>query len=235
MFLSKREALTVAKLVAVHNQSLLCSGTCDLQREVEALKARVEQFLTGERVDTDEDEDEDDWPSSSTSTVDYDDEVAAHDGESAEKEDEESEEEDEDEAAEDDSEEEEDSSSEEDEEDDEGEGEGEESSEEDDAEDELDAEFVVNHAELADLGALKTSQGELTFVSVDGTLELHLEDDDSEAVEMDGPTHLKRFGKELHVRDADGEWEVYDVKRFPKAWTQLLPLEGLCEIEADVE
>jgi cobalamin biosynthesis protein CobT len=227
MFLSKREALTVAKLLAIHNNSVLCSGTSDLQRECDALKDRVEQFLTGERVGLEDDEDE--WPAASSSAIDY---GTCNDHDCEDCGEEEEDEESDDETAEDDDEEEEDSSSEEDEEDDEGEGEGEESSEEDDEDDgedeDLDTDFVVATIDLVDVLKLKTEQGTLTFE--EDAVGVNLVRDGDE-VEMRDVTHMKRFGKELHVRDSEAQWEVYDVKRFPKAWTELLPLEQLVEVE----
>jgi hypothetical protein len=147
-------------------------------------------------------------------------------------EDEEDEEEEEDEEAEDDSDEEEDPAEEGDEEDDEDEGEGDESSDSDDEDDDedeeedLDADATCASGDLHDLTAAKAKQGAVEFEAVEeGCCDLLVDGGTEHSV-----THLRRKGKELHVRDDGGEWHVYNVSRFPKGWSKLLPLDELVEV-----
>ena len=46
-----------------------------------------------------------------------------------------------------------------------------------------------------------------------------------------GVTHIRRKGKELHVRDTDGTWSIFDVDRFPKGWADVLPVNMLVEVD----
>ena len=42
-----------------------------------------------------------------------------------------------------------------------------------------------------------------------------------------GVDRIKRFAKVLHLRDCYGDWHVFNVDKFPKEWTKLLPVKKL--------
>lgn len=221
MKINKEEALVLAKLLHQHDSRSYPSALAgdaektDFQNTIEDLCERLDDFLVYGEEETDDEEDEH--------------ECCDH-GE---------EEEDDDEGDEDLGEEEEDSS-EEDEEDDEESGEDEESSEEDDGDDsedeeELDVDSYAGGDDLHALKAAKLTNGSLEFEYVTG--DDHSEKDHVDLVvdgytELEDITHLKRKGKELHVRDCEGGWSIYDVERFPKGWADVLPLDELVEVEA---
>lgn len=215
MKISKKDALTLAKVLHQHvgHCALVGDGArSEFQDTLEDLSARVDEFLVyGDEVDDDECEHD----------------CCADDEEEGDKE------------TEDDDEDKEDPSEEGGEEDDEEEDEDEDSSEEDDdgdSEDEdegLDVDSYVGGAELHDLTAVKSDDGAVEFE--------HVEGDDYEDPRVDllvdgytkieGVTHIRRQGKELHVRDSDAKWSVFYVTKFPKAWVSTLPLSELVEVE----
>lgn len=156
--------------------------------------------------------------------------------------DQEEEEDDEDEEDEDDLDCEEDDAEEDDEEDDEDEGEDEESSEGDlddddeDEEEDLQPDCYVSAGVLHELNPIRSDGIAVEFEDTEddnGTVSL-LEDGVYVAsTSADGnlvATHLIRKGKELHVLATDGDWYVYDVKRFPSDWIDTLPVNQLVEI-----
>ena len=59
--MTKRDALSVAKLLAIHNNDLACTRTSDLQRELDALRRKVEaQLIDDEGTGEDGDEEAED-------------------------------------------------------------------------------------------------------------------------------------------------------------------------------
>ena len=48
--------------------------------------------------------------------------------------------------------------------------------------------------------------------------------------DVEDVTHLKRFAKALHVCDGEGEWHVLNVAKWPKLWTARLPTKKLVEV-----
>ena len=84
--------------------------------------------------------------------------------------------------------------------------------------------IYVSQRDLEKLPALKSQFGKLEFVN--GDLVSH-----GNVTEMEGVTHLTRYAKELHASCNNSDWEIYLVERFPKAWTKLLPLGKLAEVE----
>jgi hypothetical protein len=215
MKISKKDALVLAKILHQHLGPYgLASSDADkseFQDTLEDLSARVDEFLVyGEVADDERKHD---------CCVDKDEEEKYDDDET-----------------EDDGDEEEEDSGEEDEEDNEGEGEDEESSEEDDDDDseeeELNVDSYVAAGKLHDLKAVKTEAGTVEFEALedrddDGVCDLLVDGYTEHSV-----THVRRQGKELHVRDAYGEWHVYYVSKYPKGWTDVFPLGELVEIEA---
>jgi hypothetical protein len=203
MRISKQDALALAKVLHQHVDHCYASDSdkSEHQETLEDLAERVDSYLVhGVEDDCCDDERE--------------------------------EEEEEDEEAEDDDEDEEDSSEEGDEEDDEDEGEGDESSDSDDEDDDEDEEEDLSadaecaSGDLHDLPAVKAKQGAVEFEAVEeGDCDLLLDGGTEHSV-----THLRRKAKELHVRDADGKWHVYNVSRFSKGWSALLPLDELVEL-----
>lgn len=141
------------------------------------------------------------------------------------------EEEEEDEEVDDDCDEEEDLDGEEDEEEDEEDEDLDGEKDEDgvDGAEDLEADCFVNPAELHGLKPLKSEGVCVEFEDCD-------DDSDTVVVLEDGfaeltVTHLRRKGKELHVRNDDGEWFFYEVERFPAGWASCLPLNQLVEVE----
>ncbi len=136
---------------------------------------------------------------------------------------------------------EEDSSSESDEEDDEDKAESEEASDdadaEEDDEEELEADYLVEGDALHNLIGAKSTDGTIEFELID-MHDVEGDDDDQRVdlvlegyTEINDVTHVRRKSKELHVRDADGEWTIFEVSKFPKSWTSTFPLGGLVEVE----
>jgi hypothetical protein len=215
MKITKEEALALTKILHQHVGGLYSlSGVekNDFLLTLEGVSERLDDFL----IFGDDEADEDD----------EDEEECCDCGHPCGKEDE-------DEEAEDDDEDEEDSSSKGNKEDAEAEDEAEEASEEDDSDDEEDAEELepdgdVDSLALHDLKPTKAKEGTLEFEACDGVVDLLV---DSYAEH--GATHLKRKGKELHVRDDAGKWHVYHVARFPKAWTDLLAAGELLEVSGE--
>jgi len=210
MKITKEEALALSKVLH-HNINRYTSDESKSNHDLtlEELSARLDEYLV---YGGDEEETEDEH------------ECCDH-----------SEEDEEDEEAEDDGDEEEDSSDEEDEEEDEEESDEESDSEDDESdesdEEELDVDGYVSVGDLHELRSVKSTNGSLEFESDE-------EDDTAGVVDvlLDGYhdltiTHLRRKGKELHVRDDHGEWHVYSIVKFPTAWVDLLPLNELVKIE----
>lgn len=222
MKINKKDALALAKVLhqhVDHLHSCLASGESKSKHQdtLEDLAARVDEFLV---------------------CGDVDDDVCEHDccvdeGEA-----------DDDEGDEDLGEEEEDAG-EEDEENDEESDEDKESSEEDDGddpeveeEDELDPVSFVYGSELHDLKPAKADEGSVEFELVeDANLDDGEEGDRVDLLvdsylKIEGVCHIRRKGKELHVHDSEGNWHVFNVSRFPKGWSDALPLDDLVEVEA---
>lgn len=203
MKISKHDALVLAKLlVRVVDSSQPEDEKTQLDVDLEDLSERVDAYLTGDEEDECSDHCED------------------H-----------KEEDEEDEEAEDDSDEEEDLDDEEvEEEDEEDEDLGEEEDEDDgDGDEELEADCFVTPQRLHDLKALKSEGTSVEF-------ENRGDRQDSANVILDGfteftATHIRRKGKELHVREENGEWSVFPVSRFPSEWSATLPLNLLVGIE----
>lgn len=219
MKLSKQQLLDLIKVLTHYEMLTHRADDYSTPRaidDVEGLRTTLEDALTGEDVCCD-DEDCGEAESDEEEGDDWD-----------------NEEEEEDEEAEDDVDEEEEDSSEEDEEDAESEDDSEEDEdledddESDDEEEELVADSYASSRDLHELKPVKTTQGSLEFE----------EDEDGEECDVllntyheCTITHLRRKGKELHVRDKDGEWRTYNVAKYPAGWADLLPLNELVEIE----
>ena len=97
-----------------------------------------------------------------------------------------------------------------------------------DRDEELEADCSVTPARLHDLKSLRSGSESVEFENRGG--------DSSANVIVDGyteftATHVRRKGKELHVRDVDGEWSVFPVNRYPAEWSATLPLNLLVGIE----
>lgn len=213
MKINKEEALVLAKILHQNlgPYGLAAVDKSEFQEALEDLAARVDEFLV------------------------YGDEEEAEEHECCDHG-----EEDDDEGDEDLGEEEEDSG-EEDEEDDEESGEDEESSEEDDGdypedeEEELNADSYVGGEELHALKSAKSSDGAVEFehaVDDDHSDEDHVDLLVDGYTELSNITHVRRKGKELHVRDGAGDWYTFSIPRFPKGWSDVLPLDELVEVEA---
>lgn len=216
MKITKEDALALAKILhplTDYASPVASSEKSDFQETIEDLAERVQDFLLNGEEEDEECEHE----------------CCADEGEA-----------DDDEGDEDLDEEEEDSS-EEDEEDDEESDEDEESSEEDDGDDsedeeeDLEPDCYVRGDELHELKAAPLAAEE-------GGVEFELTDDGDEAevnlviagyTEVEGITHIRRKGKELHVRDGYGNWSEFEVTKFPKGWADALPLDELAEVEAE--
>jgi cobalamin biosynthesis protein CobT len=129
--------------------------------------------------------------------------------------------------------------------DDEAENEGEEAPPEDDGDEALDAGYVIRPQELDELKTIKATWddagraavGALEFIDRGDDCDMvfyHLDADEEHLIT--GVTHVKRIGtRELHVRLANGAWNVFAVSRFPKDWSDALPVNELVEVTQDVE
>jgi len=204
MKISKHDALVLAKvLTRVVDPSQPDDEKSQLDVDLEDLAERVDAYLTGDDCDDHCEDHKDAYE----------------------------EEDDEDEEADDDCAEAEDLDGEEDEEEEEEDLDlGEEEDEDDeDGDEELEADRYVAPERLHDLKSVKSDGVTVEFEDAD-------DDTDSVVVIEDGFTeltisHLRRKGKELHVRSTDGDWYVYAVERFPAGWATVLPLNLLVEIE----
>jgi hypothetical protein len=208
MKISKRDALTLAKILVHHVRD---DGETKTEHEDDLveLSDRIDSYLS----------DEDGTCS---------DHCEDHHKDA---EDDEEEEDEDDEEVEDDGDEEEDLDDEEDEEEDEEDEDSDEEEDEDgvDGAEELEADCFVTPAELNGLKPLKSDGAVVEFEDCD-------DDSDTVAVIEDGfteftITHLRRKGKELHICSDEGDWYVYEVERFPAGWASVLPLNQLVEVE----
>lgn len=226
MKITKEDALILVKLLHAYDSRSYAvpAGKTEFQETVEDLCERLDDFIVNGE------EDDDDYSES------------CHDGSCIDCSEQEEDEEDDDEGDEDDDEEEEDSG-EEDEEDDEESDEDEESSEEDDGDDsedeeELNADSYARGDELHALKAVKSTDGSVEFELVeddskeDEPVELHVDLLVNGYTELESVTHVRRKGKELHVRDGEGEWYTFDVTKFSKDWIAAFPVGDLVEVEA---
>lgn len=227
MKLTKEQALDLIKVLS-HYQALDQRNVC--APTVHATLGSLERFVVGEE----EEEDEDDLDSAEA------DDCCDHSHGDDDEEEQEDDEADEDPSEEEDDEE---SDEQEDDEGDEADDEGEEADGEGDDED-LD---VDSYALGADLHDLKVAKAKIISSSLgDPDDEVTLEFENTEGDDADvcdllvngdpiGPiTHVRRKGTELHVaEDNSGErsWHRFHISRFPKGWTDALPLDDLVEIE----
>jgi hypothetical protein len=104
----------------------------------------------------------------------------------------------------------------------------------DEEESELDADRAASTGDLCRLKGIKVRTGigqqfgTLAFERCGQAVDLHASNGVCSVFNV---TYLKRFAKELHVRDDRGTWSVFKVSKLDRAWTKLLPLEELVEVD----
>lgn len=221
MRLNKEQALDLIKVLS-HYQALDTRSVC--APTVHATLGSLERFVVGEEEDLDSGEADDccDHSDGDDDEEEQEDDEA-DEGSSEEEDDEESDEQEDDEG---------------DEADDSGE----------EADGEGDEELEVDSYGLgADLHDLKVAKGKIISSSLgDPDDEVTLEFENTEGDDADvcdllvngdpiGPiTHVRRKGTELHVAEnnsGERSWHRFHISRFPKGWTDALPLDDLVEIE----
>jgi hypothetical protein len=210
MFLDPSEVVTLIQVLAVYTDAHQSAGTSDFQRAVDALRRAVENDLSGLGEDPldvllkekpDDEADEDKAPC-------------------------------------------EDPADEEDETDDAVSGEGDESQDQDAGSDEEtapedgkrtegkgdrepDPDFSVRCRKLAKLPKLRTDLGIAEFyVGVSG-LGFQVNDHELTVVNI---YRIKRSAVSLHLLDGYGEWHIFNVRRFPREWSKLLPTKQLARV-----
>jgi hypothetical protein len=82
-------------------------------------------------------------------------------------------------------------------------------------------------ARLVKLPKLNTSLGNAVFRVSEGALQLQLNGDE---LVVDDVDYTKRLARALHVRDGWGEWHVFNVSKFPKAWQKTFPVNKLVQV-----
>lgn len=230
MYLSNHEAVTLVQVLAIYGDSHLSAGTSDFQRAVDALRKRVEDELSGDarleelRKAVEEAVEEGDEKKSTL------DDLLDDDNEEEELVDEE---------ADDDGEAEEDPAGEEDEEERAVTGEGGEPQEEATGVpgeskgdglgggERLRADIEHTCHRLTKLAKLSTPLGDARFKIVDGALQFQV---NGEELVVDDVDYAKRLVRAIHVRDGWGEWHVFNVTRFPKAWQKTFPVNKMVEV-----
>lgn len=90
----------------------------------------------------------------------------------------------------------------------------------------------VDAKHLHDLFCASTTAGSIEFELIEqvNDVKVNLLNDGVTAV-VD-VIYVRRFGKELHVGDAKGNWHFYHIKRYPGGWAFTLPLDQLVKVLA---
>ena len=87
--------------------------------------------------------------------------------------------------------------------------------------------LTIDAGGLHDLKPATTKDGALEFEKVKARVDVLLA---GEAV-IEGVDYVRRTGRSLEVKSADGDWTSFDVSKFPKGWASQLPIGELAMVE----
>lgn len=108
------------------------------------------------------------------------------------------------------------------------------SSKKDDVEEICEANFFIYGSTLHELKAAYGLLGRIEFECVElSTIDQRCRVDlliDGFAVAQ-GLTHIRREGRELHIRLGNGRWITYSIKQYANGWAHELPLDKLVKIK----